>query len=446
MEPVSLLIGIVAGGGVASAIWIIANSIISNKGKAERDERNAVISSIGERVAETDSLLVSFSAGAVSKERLKGQIIKNIDAIQSLYKPNLHLFEVFYAKYIDTLITRYAEYLKNLSTVEKQAHEVVDHITEATAVAVESPIIVKEKEVIPSPAPEIMESVTDHMKAPAAVAIAEPAVEEEKEVSEILLSSKNEPAKEDFSSRDVEFSIEPVATEHFEVLPVEDADMPEIQPQVQDLTNTDELRKDEAVQIASASVPQEQEADISFEAMAQDVMSVEDENAGTKSGFPHINKNAEIPAHPIKGMISPNSNDEEEFSMETIMDLDMSRIPSFNAEKSNITIKPTLSKSVSIDHPLKDTQKIYTQPDQTANGSSIKTPGAFIKQPSDIHQKAPTAAAGAATVTNNNLESSQTEPVVFENQNHHPTDKENYGITGDDVADQIDSFFGFGNK
>ncbi len=466
MEPVSLLIGIIAGGSIASAIWVIANVIIGNKGKAERTERNSVISSIGERIAETDSLLVSFSAGATSAERLKGQIIKNIEAIQSLYKPNLYLFGVFYAKYIDTLLTRYTEKLKSVTTVAKQPIVAVDHFAEAAAVAVEQPsVAVMQNVITPRPGPEIVEKVSaESVKAASPVAIEpvaiepvaiepvaiepvaiEPAIEEEKEVSEILLSSNTEPARMEFESRNVEFTIEPVApepvaTEHFEVLPVEDADIPEMQPEVQDITSVEDLQKEESAEIASASIPKEQEAEISFEAMAQDVMSVEEEMGATETGFPAaMNHTIETQAQHIDGL-APQNSDEEEFSMETIMDLDMSKIPAFNQEKSNITIKPQASKPAEIDHPSQDTRKIYSPSTLAAPDSSIKTPGIFAKQPADANLKATPAPAPIK----NNLETSQTEPVMFDNHEPHQAEKDNYGITGDDVADQIDSFFGFG--
>jgi hypothetical protein len=458
MEPVSLLIGIIAGGVVASTIWIIANVVNGNKGKAERTARNSVISSIGEHIAGTDSLLVSFSAGVVSGERLKGQIIRNIEAIQSLYKPNLHLFDVFYTKYIDTLVLRYTEYVKSVSTVVNQPTVTIDHFAEAAAVAIEQQptVTIEEKVVTPSPMPGIIENVsTQSIEATSPVVIEpvaiepiaiEPVVEEEKEISEIELSSNTESAKVDFDSHNDDFSIEPIAiepvsSERTKVLPVEDADIPQVQMEVQDITSIDDLQKEESAEIASASMPQDQEAEISFEAMAQDVMSVEDEIKGRGTGFQSVmNDNVETQAQHVQGLVPPNS-DEEEFAMETIMDLDMSKIPSFNAGKSNITIKSPSSKPLGIEQPLQDTRKIYPQSiPAAASGSSIKTPGIFAKQPVDQNLKVTAASAPVTT----NLETSQTEPVVLDNHDHHHAEKDNYGITGDDIADQMDSFFGIG--
>lgn len=445
MEPVSLLIGIIGGGCVASVIWVIANSIIGNKGNAERRERNSVISSIGERIAETDSLLVSYSAGVTSGDRIKGQILRNIETIQSLYNPNIHLFDVFYAKYIETLIIRYTECLKSLSSVVKQPAVTVDHFAEAAAVAVEQPVFaVKESVVTPSPVPEIIERVAPKAVETIVPVAIEPVVEEEKAIDEMVVSSKTELTKIDFDTRNVEFSIEPVAlepvaTEHFEILPVEDADIPEAQPEVQDITSIEDLQKEESEEIASASMPREQEAEISFEAMAQEVMSVEDEIQGAGAGFsPVTTHSAETQPQHIHGFVPPNS-EEEEFSMETIMDLDMSKIPAFNPEKSNITIKPQSSKPAGIDHPLQDTRKIYPQSAPQASGPSIKTPGIFAKQPADLNLKSTPASSQRS-----NLETSQTEPVVFDNNSHPHAEKDNYGITGDDIADQMDSFFGIG--
>jgi gas vesicle protein len=125
MDTVSFLLGILAGGVVASLIWIIVKMIIDSKEKSIINERNPYLTSIGEYIAEADSLLLSYSMGSVSRERLKSEITRLIDTIRKLYKPNLHLFEVFFVKYIETLLNYYAGFLKESFSAQGVREEAV---------------------------------------------------------------------------------------------------------------------------------------------------------------------------------------------------------------------------------------------------------------------------------------------------------------------------------
>jgi hypothetical protein len=132
-----------------------------------------------------------------------------------------------------------------------------------------------------------------------------------------------------------EFSFESASVAHLEVLPVEDADIPEFTPQDRGTAGVDaDLQKEESAQIASASVPREQESEISFEEMANDVLTTDEDK---KDGFSSIAN--EQPDDQEK-LIKSVDSDDEDFSMETMLDLDMSKIPNFHSETANISIRP----------------------------------------------------------------------------------------------------------
>jgi hypothetical protein len=141
------------------------------------------------------------------------------------------------------------------------------------------------------------------------------------------------------------------------------------------------------------------------------------------------------------------------------MDLDMSKIPGFNSDKPKISIKPQAQKPTEnkldiseisfepVPHPSSqaDVKKV-NPPFQSPSipvGGTIKTPGVFAKQTSDLPAKQPEIVSDSKANVNTNS------PVTNRPINEHheqQADKDHYTITGDDVADQIDSFFGFNNK
>jgi hypothetical protein len=458
METVSVLIGIFVGGGVASAIWIISKNIIAQKGKKILDERNSTMSSIGRIIAQIDTLVVSFSKGTVSNEHFKMEMTKNIQSIEKLYKPSLHLFEVFYVKYIDTLLNNYTGHLKDsTSNVQNVKSGPTHQFTDGVGVAEIPEILPKGNE---APAAAFVSTVL-HVKETNTIPVKlEPEVTDEEEIGEIVLSKNTDSEKMDIVSNEIEFSVEPVSTERLEILPIEDADIPEFAPEVKDLTSeSDDQQKEESAEIASASIPMEQEADMSFEEMAKDVMTVDEENDKQQIGFSSMAKQPEdAQVLPVKSVGTGHSG-EEDFSMETIMDLDMSKIPGFHSEKPKITIKQQPQKPAEnkidvseisfepVAHPSSqaDVKKVNPpfQSPTTPVGGTIKTPGVFAKQASDLPAKQP------EVVSDSKAKANSDSPVNKHPVNGHheqQADKDHYTITGDDVADQIDSFFGFNNK
>ncbi|MBN1602405.1 MAG: hypothetical protein JW915_12405 [Chitinispirillaceae bacterium] len=454
MDSVSFLLGILAGGVVASLIWIIVRMVIDSKEKSMINERNPYIVSIGEYVSEADSLLLSYSMGSVSKERLKSEIARLIDTIRKLYKPNLHLFEVFFVKYIETLLNYYASYIKESFSVQSVREEPV--YREPKTVSIGRDEVLGASVAAPAIPATVVKSEPPNSVNPGNAALAQSMFgsEDEEEISDIMrladpVPEKTKPVDND---EEEEFSLEPVSVSHLEVLPVEDADIPVFTPQDQvSAGDAADLQKEESAVIASASTPQEQESEFSFEEMTKDVLTVDEDN---EAGFSSIvNKPLDDQKKQIKGVDS----DDGDFSMETIMDLDMTKIPNFHSETAKITIRPQSLKpaqsteeedseiSFEPQKPQFSSQETKKIPPQSVSGLSpsadgeIKTPASFSKQKAEL----------SAQLSQNDIKPQviQKSPLITDRiipeKNQSNPDREQYSITGDDVADQIDSFFGF---
>ncbi len=109
MIVVQLLAGMFIGTVVVSMIWFF--TIKSNKNKEEktRREREEIMHSIGKIVSEIDEMFLSLKLKKLSIEQrqLKEVVLSKTEAINRLLKPHLHLMDVYYVKYIETLINEY---------------------------------------------------------------------------------------------------------------------------------------------------------------------------------------------------------------------------------------------------------------------------------------------------------------------------------------------------
>ena len=232
MDTVSFLLGILAGGVVASLIWIIVKMIIDSKEKSIINERNPYLTSIGEYIAEADSLLLSYSMGSVSRERLKSEITRLIDTIRKLYKPNLHLFEVFFVKYIETLLNYYAGFIKESFSALGVREEAVYREPKTVSIPKDE---VPGVSVTPSAKPAVAgNSEQSQGVKPTGAALVHSVFEsdDEEDVDDIMCLADPVPetTKPVLGEDEDEFSFESASVAHLEVLPVEDADIPEFTP------------------------------------------------------------------------------------------------------------------------------------------------------------------------------------------------------------------------
>ena len=105
---VQLLAGMFIGMVAASAVW----ALLFKSGKSRADKvhknRNEVMHSIGEIWVQIDALIISYQSGLVQDTTVFRQSYSSkIREINHLLKPNMHLFDAYYVKYIENQIVEY---------------------------------------------------------------------------------------------------------------------------------------------------------------------------------------------------------------------------------------------------------------------------------------------------------------------------------------------------
>lgn len=104
-----LIIGIFTGALITSLIFIQLNNGAKKKQASASEERTQLIRSIAEMFTDIDTLITSFRSGIISEEAFRSSTSSKLDAINKLYKPNMHILDVYYVKYIDSQFFKYSE-------------------------------------------------------------------------------------------------------------------------------------------------------------------------------------------------------------------------------------------------------------------------------------------------------------------------------------------------
>jgi len=102
-----LVVGFLAG-TLASGLLLLW---ISNQNKKKQDasleNRNQIIRSIAEIFTDIDSLITSFRTDLLSEDKFRSSLYSKLDAANKIYKPNMHLLDLYFVKFTDMQFARY---------------------------------------------------------------------------------------------------------------------------------------------------------------------------------------------------------------------------------------------------------------------------------------------------------------------------------------------------
>ncbi len=102
-----MLAGMFVGSLLTCGVWFFVIKTIKLNERNARREREDIMHSIGEIWVEIDALLSSFRSGTLGERRFRESYSLKIDTLNKLIKPNLHHFDVYYVKYIENQIAEY---------------------------------------------------------------------------------------------------------------------------------------------------------------------------------------------------------------------------------------------------------------------------------------------------------------------------------------------------
>jgi len=351
-----LLAGMFLGAALVSVVWGLILKTGKSRSEAIRRERDEVMHSIGEIWVEIDSLLSSYKCGVVDDKGFHETFSAKIETINHLLKPNMHLFEVYYVKYIEGQIEQYKKTAHYTGIAQPiTAGTAADHELE-TSYAMVGHHEAQEKSGFTAP-PET-KVVED-----ADVAGAGASGEKEAEPAKIETAA-DESAEEEFAPEEEAEVIEQSIEQSIEEQPV---DATAIKAEEKDEVVSSEARSevaDEEAMVAETNLKEEQpvaeeteekSADetsgeqgtdevemfdvvIAEEKKQQEEAEVTDESAGEVAAEKALEseEKTDVASPETKGDVESEFFGEEDFTMETLMDVDINAINPYIEEAAEL--------------------------------------------------------------------------------------------------------------
>ncbi len=105
----SLVAGFLAGTLVSALLLFLIFNQNKKRQAAAIEERNQVIRSIAENFTDIDTLVTSFRTGLLSEDKFRTSLCSKLDAANKIYKPNMHLLDLYFVKFTDLQFTKYSQ-------------------------------------------------------------------------------------------------------------------------------------------------------------------------------------------------------------------------------------------------------------------------------------------------------------------------------------------------
>jgi hypothetical protein len=115
-----LLVGFLAGGVAASAIWAVAVSGRRRAAEAQKLEREQLMSAVGEALAAADAIEAGFRSGATAVGAFRRGLGDRVSAVMRLLRANMHTLDAFFVKYAER---EACEYLRLMDNPERRKGE-----------------------------------------------------------------------------------------------------------------------------------------------------------------------------------------------------------------------------------------------------------------------------------------------------------------------------------
>lgn len=116
---VQMVAGMFVGAVLASLGWGLYVRQVKNRAGKEHQIRDELMHELGDIWVDIDSLVSSFRSGMMDERTLRALFSEKVELINHILKPNMHTFEVYFVKYMEVLVKEYSRivYQKDGSAV-----------------------------------------------------------------------------------------------------------------------------------------------------------------------------------------------------------------------------------------------------------------------------------------------------------------------------------------
>jgi hypothetical protein len=105
-----MVLGFVAGAVIASGIWGAMWALFKNERRTGKN-RSEIVEEIASQCAEIENKIVAYSAKSISETAFRSAVSPVLEKITLSLSTNMDSFDVYYVKYIESLITRFRQSL-----------------------------------------------------------------------------------------------------------------------------------------------------------------------------------------------------------------------------------------------------------------------------------------------------------------------------------------------
>jgi hypothetical protein len=105
-----LVLGFIAGAVIASGIWGVVWALLRNERRTGK-YRTETMEEIASQCAEIDNKIVAYSVKSISETTFRSAVSPVLEKITSSLSTNMDSFDVYYVKYVESLIARYRQTL-----------------------------------------------------------------------------------------------------------------------------------------------------------------------------------------------------------------------------------------------------------------------------------------------------------------------------------------------
>jgi hypothetical protein len=413
---VTLGVGIVTGSVTVLVAWCLVSFARRKSSRLRNEKSERIMISIEELWTEVDGIIASYRTGRITADAFRVSLSEKILVINRIYKPSLHRLDIFFVKYTEKLIEEYNRMVESaasgvsrqgtdsgLISFPAEAKPPYDdrHYEEEATVVSTGTSLTKQQDAGPNIEQQVFNKVAD---LPA---------EEEEIISAMAEASK---AGDELSIETLlEMETGTGTVEVIEPKPVSDEKKETAEPAV---VRSEIPKEAESPEIEEKSLAEKKEQEGTTSASASEY-SEETMVAEPEPQFSFTEKaSSVIPASPTDvEIVEPEAPSEAE-SSEDEETMAEAAVP--------LPVKKPAVPQVALPPSLRTPFVLPQQPAPVVAGESEE-----VAQPATIYD----IEAETIIADRNDLlgTSKVTEPQV---------EKSNLGITGDDVSDMLDQFFG----
>jgi hypothetical protein len=124
-QPMVLLAGIFIGGLAMLCIISIISYFRGQSARKKNDKRDQIIAAVEETLADAESLITGVRSGRLTPAVFKSSLAEKLETVNHTYKPHIHQLDIFFVKYVEKTLNEHAALIGIDSPLAPQTKSVI---------------------------------------------------------------------------------------------------------------------------------------------------------------------------------------------------------------------------------------------------------------------------------------------------------------------------------